>query len=431
MKTKWIANKRVTVYLIFFVITGLILGLVYFFSDFTKTPAQASRVVSVQLMSLPSQARTPSSITSNGNTLFWVDTRNYPTTDVREYRISTAQESVLSSSGNPYGFIQCNNNYVVWNDMRANNPGIYGYNLTTQQEFFIRARPTTATEHITSTFISQDHFFWVEGLNIMGYRFADQQTLTVSIGQNSQWSVQQGNSIVAWEILSEDNMMVKKIAYRDLVSQVNYDFLFDPLLTTSAMNVYDDYLGYYSRDDLSTMTPTGIINFYNTQTHSITRSVPLTHQNNRIATIKGGITLATHSTDLSLMAIVSAVSKNHTELEYHPYLVDPKFNQQDPPVITPIVPSLPIGEVIQDRPYCPANAIDQMFLFHSAKTDFHTNLSFYDFQTNTVYPIITDNTAASSQKPIKINNTIVYPFVLKGTETRKSIPKYVLVTLKK
>ncbi len=429
MKTKWIANKRITVYLIFFVITGLILGLVYFFSDFTKTPVQASGVVSVQLISLPSQARTPFSITSDGNALFWIDSRNYPTTDVREYRISTAQESVLSSSGNPYGFIQCNNNYVVWNDVRVNNPGIYGYNLTTQQEFIIRARPTTV--NITSTFISGDHFFWVEGLNIMGYRFADQQTLTVSIGQNSQWRVQQGNSIVAWEILSEDNMMVKKIAYRDLVSQVNYDFLYDPLLNTSAMDVYDDYLGYYSRDDLSTLTPTGIINFYNTQTHSIARSVPLTYQNNRIATIKQGITLATHSTNFSLMAIVSAVSGNHTEMEFHPYLVDPKINQQDPPVITPIVPSLPSGEVIQDRPYCPANAIDQMFLFHSTNSDLYTNLSFYDFQTNTVYPIITDNTAAlaSLSKPIKINNTIVYSFVLKGTETRKAIPKYVLVTL--
>ena len=162
MKKKWwIQHKWIPISLCSIIILAFNITSIYYVSNRFHQPVQASNVVSVQLMDLPSSARAlPGEIVTNGTSIFWIDTRNEPSREVRGYNISQSQEFVVSSNGIPCANLRCNSQYVVWSDRQQSNPGIYGYNLSSQQAIYIRqVFPST---FITGLNISEDYLFWEE-----------------------------------------------------------------------------------------------------------------------------------------------------------------------------------------------------------------------------------------------------------------------------
>jgi hypothetical protein len=430
MKIGFLKFKLTQVIFSLFIVMILIIGSVCLYSDRKKDQARASGNISVQLYDLPTQAKClPGEITTNGNYIFWIDSRNFPSTQIRGFNIAQSQELTVSSSGNPIAEINCNATYVVWIDNRGANPGIYGYNISTQQEFFIQSQPETGM--INGLNISNNYLFWTEYLSIKGYNFSNNQVFTVNIGQNDQWKPQQSGAYVAWERLSQDNMMVKDILFQDIMNQNTYTVTFNPLLTESALAVDGEYLSYLSRDDLTTLTPTGILNFYHMPNQSLTKAVSLVYQNTTITPVKQVVKLGNLSYDPSLHAIVCSVTGDQSYWQLHPYIIDPKLGSNDPPVILPITPTLPIGDFIQWIPECAPNALDYLFISHGDSTadSVYTKLSFYHLSTNTVYPIISSNTAfQTNKKALTVDNRIFLPITLKGVSNRLNVPKYAVVS---
>ncbi len=426
MKKNWgIQHKWIPISLSSMIVLAIIITSVYHVSNRFHQPVQASSVVSVQLMDLPSSAKAlPGEIVTNGTSIFWIDTRNEPSREIRGYNISQSQEFVVSSTGIPCANLRCNSQYVVWSDRQQSNPGIYGYNLSSQQAIYIRqVFPST---FITGLNISEDYLFWEENLDIMRYCFSNQQLITVNVGPKDQWNVQQDPTYVAWERLSSDNMVVRDIFYQDHATQTTQSINFVPLLTTSAINVYNGYISYLTREEPSNRH--GILNIFHMVTQSAVKTVSLQLQNNWITNVKQITRIGTPYDSSSLHAIVNSVDMAGG---YHPIYIDLKIGSQDPPILLPIEPQLPIDEIICCQPECPQDALDCIFLFHGEKSDLIANLSFYHLPTQTLYPIITNNSATLNwDKALRVDSTtIIFPITLENTTgyDEKGTPKYVVV----
>jgi len=425
MKKNWgIQHKWIPISLCSIIILAFNITSIYYVSNHFHRPVQASSVVSIQLMDLPSDARAlPGEIVTNGTSIFWIDTRNDPDTDIREYHIAQSQERVLTSTALPYREIHCNSNVVVWLDIRLGYPCIYGFDLTTQQEFFIRSNPPSSC--ITGLNLSDTYLCWEENYNILSYQFSTQQISTINNGQNSQWNIQQDPTYVAWEKLSSDNMVVRDIFYQDHATQTTQSVNFVPLLTTSAINVYNGYFSYLTREEPQSRH--GIFNVYDMSANGLVKMKSLQYENEWIENVKQVTRLGTPYASTSIYALASSFDK----YGYHPIYIDLKIGSQDYTTLTLINPSFPKEDILHCFPLCSQEALDCWFLLHSSENAPISNykLSFYHLPTNSLYPIIDTATwLFPSRNVVKVNRQIILP-ITTGTIDRQTTPQYVVVTL--
>ncbi len=396
----------------------------------------ASSIVSVQLKEISPDVRARYTDT-NGDYIFWLDVRNGDEqAQVRGFNINQEQEFVVSSQqAKPAHFVKCNNNYVIWWDKRQNSPGIYGYSIGTEQEFLIRG--TAPNGQVYGFNISNDYLFWSEGKppNIIGYNFSSSNVFTVSDTERQEWFPETDDQFVAWEYLSDDKVFVRNICYRSIPDGEIHDISFEPYLTFGTLTVCDNYLAFLADSGLSEYPNTAEIKFYNMTTGNEVKSVTLTYGGGSpITVIKQGMCLGKISSDLKILLT------KFNSLKCSEYLIDPKLDKpEEPPDILLIEPVLPPGEVMNKGAVSPINALDHLFLVHgppfpkvgetSGGSLYSQNLSFYDLESETLYPIVTNNTAGGYiGRAIEKDSKIIVPVALKSPSSDYFL-KYVEVTL--
>lgn len=418
----------------------LVLVFVMNFLSPYKEVSKASSIVSVQLKEISPDVRARYSDT-NGDYIFWLDVRNGDEqAQVRGFNVNQEQEFIVSSQqAKPAHFVVCSNNYVVWLDERENSPGIYGYNISNEEEFLIRER-TLESQNLHQFHITDNYLFWVEdqNSNIMGYKFSTGDIFTVADTQRQEWFPQPDGQFIEWEYLSNDNIFVRNICYRSIPNGEIHDISFEPYLAYGTSTVCDNYLAFLADSGLSQNPNTAEIKFYNMTTGNEAKTVTLTY-NGKPITVVQGICLGKIENLTKCLLITFDLSK------YSLWLINPKLDLPDPPEIYPIEPVLPLGEVLNSGATCPINALDHLFLVHglpfpkvgetSGISFCSQNLSFYDLESETLYPIITDNTAYGfSGKAVEKNSKITVPIRLRWsdtpTPTSTYLLKYVEVTLK-
>lgn len=422
-------------------IVGVILVIVFSVNYFSplRNITKAGTIISVQLKEISPdvRARYPD---TNGDYIFWLDVRDgKEQAQVRGFNLSQAQEFIVSSQqAKPAHFVECNNNYVIWLDRRENLPGIYGYKISDGQEFLIRER-TPESQNLHQFHITDSYLFWMEdqNTNIMGYKFSTGDIFTVADTQRQEWFPRSDDQFVAWEYLSDDNVFVRNICYRSIPNGETHDISFEPYLAFGTLTVCDNYLAFLVDSGLSENPNTAEIKFYNMTTGNEAKSVTLTYNGSPITVVQG-IYLCKIGDSIKCLLITFNLS------EYTLYLIDPKLEEPDPPDISPIEPVLPPGEVINDGATCPINALDHLFLVHSSpypkvgetsgSSYCSQNLSFYDLESETLYPIITNNTAYGFRgKAVEKNSKIIVNVALRWsdvpTPTSTYLLKYVEVTI--
>lgn len=417
----------------------LVLVFVMNFLSPYREVSKASSIVSVQLKEISPDVRARYSYT-NGDYIFWLDVRNGDDqAQVRGFNISQEQEFVVSSQqAKPAHFVECNNNYVVWLDERENSPGIYGYNISNGKEFLIRER-TLESQNLHQFQITDSYLFWIEdqNSNIMGYKFSTGNIFTVTDTQRQEWFPRSDDQFVGWEYLSDDNTFVRNICYKSIPDSETHNISFEPYLAFGTLTVCDNYLAFLADSGLSQNPNTAEIKIYNMVTGNEVKTVTLTY-NGAPITVVQGIYLGKIEGSFKCLLLTFNI------LRYALYLIDPKLEVTDPGVIYPIEPILPPGEVVNSGATCPANALNHLFITHSppypkvGETSGNSycsqNLSFYDLGSETLYPIITNNTAYGfCGKAVEKNSKIVVPVALRWTDiptpSSTYLLKYVEVTL--
>ncbi len=392
-----------------------------FLSPNTKVSI-AKSIVSVQLKEISPDVRARYTDT-NGDYIFWLDVRNGDDqAQVRGFNINQEQEFVVSSQqAKPAHFVVCNNNYVAWLDERENSPGIYGYNIGNNQEFLIRNR-TPESQNLHQFHITDSYLFWMEdqNTNIMGYEFSTGDIFTIADTQRQEWFPRSDNQFVGWEYLSNDNTFVRNICYKSIPDGETHDISFEPYLAFGTMSVCDNYLAFLADSGLSENPNTAEIKFYNMTTGNEAKTVTLTYKGGPITGVQG---ICLGKIEGTIKCLLNAFDLS----KYSLYLICPKLDLPDPPDILPIEPVLPPNEVLNCGATCPINALDHLFLVHSfpypkvgetsGSSTCSQNLSFYDLGTETLYPIITDNTAYGFRgRAVEKNSKIIVPVALRWND---------------
>jgi beta propeller repeat protein len=135
----------------------------------------------------------------SGDTIVWYDERNGGRA-IYGYDLSTSQEFMLPATCDPVrGSVRIDGDIVVWNDLRNGNRDIYAYDLADEREF--AACLNSAEQYLPD--VSGDVIVWADSRNgrtdIIGYEISTGEEFVVCDAPKSQWRPVIGDRFIAWE----------------------------------------------------------------------------------------------------------------------------------------------------------------------------------------------------------------------------------------
>jgi beta propeller repeat protein len=175
-----------------------------YISDFPPSPGKET------LLTTARSAQTRP--VTDGRFVVWVDYRNEPNpnglnADIYGYDLSTRQEFAISTAPDTQNDPAISGNIVVWSDFRKGaDPDIYGYDLSTKREFLISSAPGSQIE----PGISGNIVVWRDyrnepdrnlGINsdIYGYDLTTKQEFPIYVAPGPQGFPRVWGNLVAWE----------------------------------------------------------------------------------------------------------------------------------------------------------------------------------------------------------------------------------------
>ncbi|MFC1749805.1 hypothetical protein ACFL2V_13475 [Pseudomonadota bacterium] len=154
----------------------------------------------IEVLDVPYTRHAASEIEIDGDYIVWSDNRN-GTLDVFGYQISTGDEFPVSTAAGDQKAPQVSGDYVVWEDHRDGNADIYGYQISTKTEFAI----STAAQNQLFPQIDADYVVWHDlrdsDADIYAYRISTAETLSVSAtpGDGDQWYPKVSGDYIVWQ----------------------------------------------------------------------------------------------------------------------------------------------------------------------------------------------------------------------------------------
>ncbi len=154
----------------------------------------------VDVVDVPFTHFESSDIDIDGDIVVWSDNRN-GALDIYGYKISTGEEFAVSTAAGDQIFPQVSGDYVVWEDHRDGNADIYGYQISTKTEFKI----STALKNQLSPQIDGDYVVWHDlrgsHSDIYAYRISAPAIGEFAIAQElgDEWYPKISGDYVVWQ----------------------------------------------------------------------------------------------------------------------------------------------------------------------------------------------------------------------------------------
>ncbi len=153
----------------------------------------------VDVLDVPYTRHQADNVQVDGDYVVWSDNRN-GALDIFGYQISTGEEFPISTAAGDQLFPRISGDYVVWEDHRDGDADIYGFQISTKMEFAV----STAQKNQRYPQIDGDYVVWQDlsgnDADIYAYRISTATAdIAVATGPGEQWYPKVSGDYIVWQ----------------------------------------------------------------------------------------------------------------------------------------------------------------------------------------------------------------------------------------